>query len=152
MQEVHLQRLSVNDPEGANVNEALAIDRLPCVVGRLSECDLRLNLPFISRRHCSLFVRDGQVWVQDLGSRNGTRLNGEPVQVARPLQDGDRLDLSHLAFQVRLRLPPGMPTAEPDAAVEAAGATGPPRHVLVVRHLVKPAGPDALQEVLGHPR
>jgi pSer/pThr/pTyr-binding forkhead associated (FHA) protein len=47
-------------------------------------------------------VHDGQVWVEDLGSRNGTRLNSEPIAEARPLVDGDLLQLASCTFQVRL--------------------------------------------------
>jgi CheY-like chemotaxis protein len=56
----------------------------------------------ISRRHCAISVRDGRVWVEDLGSRNGTRLNGAPVQAPCPLGDGDQLEVAHQCFHVRL--------------------------------------------------
>jgi pSer/pThr/pTyr-binding forkhead associated (FHA) protein len=79
----------------------LALRAFPCVVGRHPECDHWLACPFISRRHCAFSVRDGRVWVEDLGSRHGTRVNGEPVEGRRPLRDGDRLDLGCLPFEVR---------------------------------------------------
>jgi pSer/pThr/pTyr-binding forkhead associated (FHA) protein len=61
----------------------------------------------VSRRHCALSLRDGRVWVEDLGSRNGTRLNGQPLATPRPLEDGDRLEVAHLPFRVRLAEPVG---------------------------------------------
>jgi pSer/pThr/pTyr-binding forkhead associated (FHA) protein len=72
------------------------------VLGRHSACDHRLAIPHISRRHCAFSVRGGQVWVEDLGSRNGTRLNGQSVEGLQPLHDGDWLELGYLPFKVRL--------------------------------------------------
>jgi hypothetical protein len=84
------------------LHQVLALRAFPCVVGRHRECDHRLTCHFVSRRHCAFSVRDGRVWVEDLGSSHGTYLNGEPVEEPRPLNDGDRLDLACLPFEVRL--------------------------------------------------
>jgi hypothetical protein len=84
------------------LHRILALRAFPCVVGRHPDCDHQLNCPFISRRHCGFSVRGGRVWVEDLGSRHGTRLNGQSVEGRRPLHYGDRLDLACLAFEVRL--------------------------------------------------
>jgi pSer/pThr/pTyr-binding forkhead associated (FHA) protein len=97
--------LLVPTGEAAAPNAAsarLAVTQLPCVVGRHPTCDLWLSDPMVSRRHCALWLRQGRVWVADLSSRNGTRVNGEPLETARPLEDGDRLELGRLPFQVRL--------------------------------------------------
>lgn len=61
-------------------------DRL--VVGRLAACDVCLADANVSRRHAEFFRIDDDWFVQDLGSTNGTRLNGQPVTRAR-LHDGD---------------------------------------------------------------
>ncbi len=76
----------------------IAVDQLPCVVGRHSGCDRLLHHPRVSRRHCVFWLREGRAWVKDLGSSNGTHLNGEPLTEARPLAEGDRLDLAGLPF------------------------------------------------------
>jgi hypothetical protein len=58
------------------------------VVGRLKECDIRLDDQNASRRHAA-FVRDGDGWaIEDLASTNGTELNGRRA-VHEPLRDGD---------------------------------------------------------------
>jgi pSer/pThr/pTyr-binding forkhead associated (FHA) protein len=109
---------------GVSGPAAVTIDRFPCVVGRHSACDRRLDDPEISRRHCAFSLHDGRVWVEDLQSLNGTRLNGEAVAESRALADGDRLDLAHLAFQVRL--PDTVESESVDlggAAQEADGST-----------------------------
>jgi CheY-like chemotaxis protein len=77
------------------------------------------------------------VWVEDLGSRNGTRLNGAAVESARPLADGDRLDLARLAFRVRL-------AGTPAQAAGPAGTAG-GRRVLVVEDDAAVARALALQ-------
>jgi CheY-like chemotaxis protein len=131
MPEVHLVCSETSDGEGAAPVAPVAITRFPCVVGRHSACDRRINHPQISRRHCAFSWRDGRVWVEDLGSLNGTRLNGVPLTDPRPLKDGDRLDLADLAYEVRL---PGQPAgAAPETApAGAAGPAGQPGQVLVV--------------------
>jgi pSer/pThr/pTyr-binding forkhead associated (FHA) protein len=95
---------------------AICINRFPCVIGRSDRCDERLDNLMISRRHCVFSLRDGQVWVEDLASRNGTRLNGERLTVAQPVAEGDSLQLAQLAFQVLLQkasIPPPVTTQPP---------------------------------------
>jgi pSer/pThr/pTyr-binding forkhead associated (FHA) protein len=60
------------------------------LVGRSSDCGLILVSEAVSRRHAELAVSDGEVRVRDLGSRNGTFLNDEPVEDAA-VAIGDRL-------------------------------------------------------------
>ena len=69
------------------------------VIGRLPECDVTLDDPSVSRRHARI-VREGDRWmIEDLGSTNGVRVNGEQVGQSE-LRDGDRLDFGgvKLAF------------------------------------------------------
>lgn len=64
-----------------------------CLLGRVEGCDLILLDASVSRRHARFFERDGQVWVEDLGSTNGVMLGQEVLGEARPLQEGDLLCL-----------------------------------------------------------
>jgi hypothetical protein len=82
--------------------QVVVLRSYPCVVGRHPECDHQLACAAISRRHCAFTVKGGRVWVEDLGSRHGTRLNGQLVEGLRPLHHGDRLELAYLPFEVRL--------------------------------------------------
>ena len=52
---------------------------LPCVVGRSTEADLPLADDLVSRRHARFTIREGVLLLEDLGSRNGTYMNGFPV-------------------------------------------------------------------------
>jgi transcriptional regulator with GAF, ATPase, and Fis domain len=58
-------------------------------VGRASEADLCIEDGSISRQHARLMLAEGRVRVSDLGSRNGTRVNGQPVTGSRDLLPGD---------------------------------------------------------------
>ncbi|MCT4357100.1 FHA domain-containing protein [Streptomyces sp. Je 1-79] len=67
-------------------------------IGRAPENDLVVDDLVVSRRHAELTVRpDGTYWIQDLGSHNGTYLNGRPVAEARVTPD-DIVGIGHSAF------------------------------------------------------
>jgi pSer/pThr/pTyr-binding forkhead associated (FHA) protein len=101
MQEVHLQAFWVTGEGDSTIEPALVITKFPWVIGRGAACDSHLENPLVSRRHCAFVERDGEVWVRDLGSQNGTWLNGERVTEARPVRDGDRLEVACLPFLVQ---------------------------------------------------
>ena len=69
------------------------------VIGRASECDISLAASHMSRRHAQLQVVDGLLFVKDLGSANGTFLNGKKVAEAR-VKRGDELRFDALSFGV----------------------------------------------------
>jgi len=73
------------------------------LIGRHSACDLVLPLGAVSRWHCRI-VRDAEgYFVEDLGSLNGTFVNGVPARARHQLQDGDEILLHtvRLAFHAR---------------------------------------------------
>jgi serine/threonine protein kinase len=77
------------------------------VLGRSTECDVRLPAPQVSRRHCRIVREPGRVQVEDLDSARGTLVNGRKVRSAL-LRDGDQLQLGGQAIQVRIgTVPPG---------------------------------------------
>lgn len=63
------------------------------LIGRSAACQLSLDDPLVSRNHARLRVTDGGVMVDDLGSRNGIRVNGERVTGSRELVHGDVLSV-----------------------------------------------------------
>ncbi|MDR2581066.1 MAG: FHA domain-containing protein [Fibromonadaceae bacterium] len=50
------------------------------LIGRASFCDLQLKDEFVSERHCKVFFENGDLFIEDLGSTNGTFINGAEVQ------------------------------------------------------------------------
>ena len=71
----------------------------PVIVGRDPWCDARLDSIRVSRIHCCLTEDDGKVVVLDLGSANGTRINGRLVELGW-LRLGDELSIAHLRYRV----------------------------------------------------
>lgn len=76
-----------------NDGRAIPLELQQLVVGRNAECDIRLNLPGISGRHCELTF-DGSCWhVRDLESKNGTQVDGSDIATAT-LLPGSSLTLA----------------------------------------------------------
>ena len=63
------------------------------VLGRSRECDIRIDDANVSRRHAEVRHENGEYWLADLDSTNGTELNGKRVDRATKLSDGDRITL-----------------------------------------------------------
>ncbi len=76
-------------------------------IGRTPSADLVLPLPTVSRRHARIFTADGLHWLEDLGSTQASRLNGERLVASRPLRAGDEIDIG--GVRLRYRLGPGAP-------------------------------------------
>src|SRR5262249_17744942 len=72
------------------------------LIGRGADCDLRLRAAAVSRHHCLIRVRGNEVTLTDLGSSNGTYLNGTRVRSQAPLKEGDELRLGDFRFLVEL--------------------------------------------------
>jgi Protein of unknown function (DUF3662)/FHA domain len=70
------------------------------ILGRGTDCDLRLVDPGVSRHHAELRVEDGEVVLVDLGSTNGTFVNGQPVRRVS-LTDGTRVTLGRTTLVFR---------------------------------------------------
>src|SRR6187401_1934431 len=69
------------------------------LVGRKEDCDLRLDHKSVSKQHCVLVKSDGLLFVRDLGSTNGTRVNGQRVRRAA-LIPNDQLHVASVKFRV----------------------------------------------------
>jgi two-component system, cell cycle response regulator len=78
--------------QGTNVGEMHKIEGPELVIGRAASATVRLNDDGISRRHCRVLSIGGQVIIEDLGSANGTLVNGEMIQ-QHALKEGDKIRL-----------------------------------------------------------
>lgn len=71
------------------------VDRLPFVLGRGSDADLRLDDKGVSRRHLQLSMQGGAVVASDMGSTNGTLINGVPLRAPVMLANGSLLRMGN---------------------------------------------------------
>jgi pSer/pThr/pTyr-binding forkhead associated (FHA) protein len=71
------------------------------IIGRRPDCQLRIPTRDVSRRHCEIALSDKEVRVRDLGSSNGTYVNGKRVS-DKPLAAGDRLMVGPVVFVVQI--------------------------------------------------
>lgn len=71
------------------------------LVGRVEDCDVRFDHKSVSKLHCILAKTDGLLFVRDLGSTNGTRVNGTRVRRAALLPN-DMLAIASFRYQVRI--------------------------------------------------
>ncbi|MFI5301628.1 MAG: FHA domain-containing protein, partial [Polyangiales bacterium] len=65
------------------------------LLGRSPECHVTIDDPLVSREHARVEVRGEQVFFHDLGSRNGSKVNGNHVTGSLELHDGDRLRIGN---------------------------------------------------------
>lgn len=90
-------RLLVNRASGHREGAAYDIPSYGATLGR-GEVEIRLDDPFASSRHARIFQEGPVVVIEDLGSTNGTYLNGELLRGPQPLHDGDRIRIGDSEF------------------------------------------------------
>jgi two-component system cell cycle response regulator len=76
---------------GGTLGRRYEFDGREFVVGRDTDNDICVDMTTVSRRHARLFAKNGEAWVEDLGSTNGTLVNDEPIDGPRQLHNGDQL-------------------------------------------------------------
>jgi pSer/pThr/pTyr-binding forkhead associated (FHA) protein len=97
---------------GKHEGEAIPVHGGSFLIGRDASCQLRPTSMLVSRRHAEIRVEGDGVVLRDLGSRNGTLVNGESAFAPVPLEDGDRVEIGPLAFVVSIQ--PADPAAVAD--------------------------------------
>jgi pSer/pThr/pTyr-binding forkhead associated (FHA) protein len=85
--------------EGGRQLRRIAVHPFPFRVGRNPGLSLTLSSDSVSKEHAELFLEDGQLCVFDLGSKNGTFVNGERIKQSR-LREGDILHLGQVEYRV----------------------------------------------------
>jgi hypothetical protein len=89
-----MARVLIIDSEGGELRVPLSAPVY--VLGRGMDCDIRLTHPSLSRRHARLLVQESGCTVEDLGSSNGTFVNGERVSGETSLSSGDVVHFGEL--------------------------------------------------------
>jgi pSer/pThr/pTyr-binding forkhead associated (FHA) protein len=97
-------------------NKAFSLPSTVTIVGRRQDCDLCVPLMVISRRHCALNMDDNELSIRDLGSSNGTFVNGERIDEV-DLSPGDKVSIGPLNFVVQIDgVPADIPGDQPLAS------------------------------------
>jgi predicted component of type VI protein secretion system len=98
-------RLSI--VSGPHAGETIEIKRGKLLVGREEDCQLRPDSEFVSRHHCVVLLDEYTLRVRDLGSKNGTFVNGHRIGAGeRILLHGDMLAIGEMMCQVDLNTVP----------------------------------------------
>ena len=119
--------------EGTDRSPLALAEGQQLIFGRNKRCEVRLEGESkASRLHCRVWVEGGMVWVEDLGSRNGTFLNGKKIQQTEKLSDGDEIRIGEYVFEFKVepqdrRRKTGPRLRDAGAAASAAQARKAPR-------------------------
>jgi predicted component of type VI protein secretion system len=126
-------------PDGQR--RSFSVTRDMTVIGRREDCDLRIPLGDVSRKHCRLILDGDTIKVEDLGSSNGTYRNGERVQQTK-VSAGDTLQIGPVVFVLQVDGFPADEDLAPVTVQSAAAATngGAPA--------ASAAGEEAVEEVV----
>ena len=95
--------------------ETIHLNKDITLVGRKEGTDLRLNHKTVSKHHCVLVKAEGMLLVRDLGSTNGTRVNGKRIRRAA-LMENEQLSIAGFGFRVHF-------TQQPHAAINGTEVT-----------------------------
>ena len=122
-----------------NGGSPVTLCRPVTVVGRSPRlCDLQLEDKSVSKMHCVLVKTDGLVYMRDLGSTNGTRVNGQRV-LRGALLPGDRISFSGSVFDVHLAPDTDEPDSDPDV--------DPPDDVIRIVEIIPDENPETSSDV-----
>ncbi len=141
-------RVSLVVAAGAHEGRVIPLTGPQFLIGRDPQCHLRPASPAISKLHCAVIVRDGNVYVKDFGSTNGTQVNDLVVQGTEIIaQDGVSLRVGPLEFVLRVEKaavdPDGTPL--PGNSAEAAAAMAAVKAASAVKTPPRDATPSPIK-------
>ncbi|MBL9161139.1 MAG: FHA domain-containing protein [Planctomycetaceae bacterium] len=84
--------------EGAKVGAKIAIKKPEFTIGRSQACSLCAGSSAVSRQHCMISRDESKVTIRDMGSRNGTLVNGNKIEGTVELASGDEIIVGPLKF------------------------------------------------------
>ena len=88
---------------GKHQGKAIPLTTKKFLVGREQDCHLRPNSDMVSRHHCVFSIDDFTVRLRDLGSTNGTRVNGEALRGEVILKPGDQIGIGKMELELVIR-------------------------------------------------
>lgn len=123
---------------GRSASDVLKLVDGTTTVGRHDDCQIRIKSSQVSRRHCELFEKKGMLLVKDLGSSNGTFVNGKKIEGQQVLEVGDEITIGGVKLQV---------TKVGDATPKKGARPQPASEDTAVVEAVSPAGSDVEFEI-----
>ncbi len=87
--------------EGKEAGREFEFDQASVVIGRTAECDVILYEAGVSRKHARIGVEGPGFFIEDLGSSNGTRVNGTTISAKSALKDGDSISVGPVVFSFK---------------------------------------------------
>ena len=99
--------------DGPQQGQTVTVTGAEFIIGRDPDCQWQLDLPSVSRQHVRIFAVDGQWRIQDLGSSNGTKQNGQAIEESE-LATGDRLAIGDVPVLFEDAVAPAVVTSEAD--------------------------------------
>jgi predicted component of type VI protein secretion system len=118
--------------EGRQQGKTIPLHVRQFLIGREQDCHLRPNSDLVSRHHCVFTLDDFALRLRDLGSTNGTFVNGERIQGQVVLKAGDHVNVGKLAFEIvvketaRVATPVAAKVAGPSSSVLSSSAPATP--------------------------
>ncbi len=107
----------------------------PLTLGRGKDADVQIMDTEISRIHCAIRIWEGDFIIKDLGSTNGSYVNGVRVDLAK-LKDGDQVRIGNTVFEFQMQKPKGATTILRNVEQEMASGKG---YTTILREVVKQA-------------
>jgi predicted component of type VI protein secretion system len=95
-------------------------------IGRHDDCLIRIRSSQVSRRHCELFEDDGRLIIRDLGSANGTFVNGKRIGSQQVVKPGDVITVGGVALRIDADSPPAKDAPSPGDTAEQEALTAIP--------------------------
>jgi ABC-type multidrug transport system ATPase subunit len=103
--------------DGAKAGQEFELSNPEIVVGRESGVDILLSTPAVSRRHARLIRQGDSYAIEDLGSSNGTFVNGQKIDITTALKSGDKIRFGQ-AVELTFEGPPPQEKPQPSAVAE----------------------------------
>jgi pSer/pThr/pTyr-binding forkhead associated (FHA) protein len=97
--------------KGRSATTTLKLADAVTSIGRHDDCQIRIKSSQVSRRHCEVFEAGGKLAIRDLGSSNGTFVNGKKITGQQVLKSGDELTVGTVTLRVA-KLGQGVPAAQ----------------------------------------
>ncbi len=92
-----LRTVKTKKAADAKMKTAYRISGRGVIVGRGKECDITVNHMFLSIEHFQIWYDEGCWYIGDMGSKNGTYLNGSKLKKVKPLSDGDEISFGEIS-------------------------------------------------------